>query len=86
MVMEGDLTWGGEYAREHTDDVVQNCTPETYIILLTKVNPINSIKIGSYKQSQVCKVQHRKYSKKNSNNYVWCQVGTGNIGVMGHAL
>ena len=38
--MEGDVTWDGEYA----DDVLQNCAPETYIILLTNVTPINSIK------------------------------------------
>ena len=44
MVMEGDLTWGGEHTVQCTDHVLQNCTPETYIILLTDVTPINSIK------------------------------------------
>ena len=39
--MEGDLTWGGEQTTQYTDDVLQNCTPETYVILLTKVSPIN---------------------------------------------
>ena len=29
---------------QDTDDVSQNCTPETYIIVLTNVTPINSIK------------------------------------------
>ena len=29
---------------QYTDHVLQNCTPETYIILLTNVTPINSIK------------------------------------------
>ena len=42
-VMEGDLTWGGEHTVHYTDDVVQNCTPETYVILSAKVTPINSI-------------------------------------------
>ena len=28
---------------EGTDAVLQNCTPETYLILLTNVTPINSI-------------------------------------------
>ena len=28
----------------HAGDVLQNCTPETYIILLLNVAPINSIK------------------------------------------
>ena len=43
MVMEGDLTWSGEHKIQFTDDVLQNCTPETYIILLTNVAPINTI-------------------------------------------
>ena len=42
--MEGDLAWGGEHTIQCTDDVLQNCTPETYIILLSNVTPINSIK------------------------------------------
>ena len=44
MVTEGDLTWGGEHTIQYTDGVLQNCTLETYIILLTNVIPINSIK------------------------------------------
>ena len=43
MVMEGDLTWDGENTVQHTPDVLQNCIPETYIILLTNVTPIDSI-------------------------------------------
>ena len=39
MVMEGDFTWGGEYTIQYTDNAIQNCTPETYIILLTNVIP-----------------------------------------------
>ena len=41
--MEAELTWGGEHTIQHTDDVFYNCTPETYVILLTDVTPINSI-------------------------------------------
>ena len=33
MVMEGKLIWGGVHTMQKTDDVLQNCTPETYIIL-----------------------------------------------------
>ena len=44
MVMEGDMTWGGEHTIQYTDDVLQNCTPETYIVLLSNVTSINSIK------------------------------------------
>ena len=42
--MEGDLTWGVEHTIQHTDDFLQNCMPETYIILLNHVTPICSIK------------------------------------------
>ena len=41
MVMEEDLTWGNEHTIQYTDDVLQSSTPETYIILLTNVTPIN---------------------------------------------
>ena len=41
--MEGDLIWGDERTVQYTDNVLQNCTPETYIILLTNVTPINSV-------------------------------------------
>ena len=43
--MEGDLTWGGEHTIQYTDDVLQKCTPESCIILLTNVTPIHSIKM-----------------------------------------
>ena len=43
MVMEGGLTLGGEHTTQYTDDVLQNCTIETYSILLINVTPINSI-------------------------------------------
>ena len=41
MVMEGELTSGGEHTIQCTHDILQNCTPETYIILLTNATPIN---------------------------------------------
>ena len=41
---DGDLTWGGEHIVQYTDDVLLNCTPEAFIILLTNVTPINSMK------------------------------------------
>ena len=44
MVMEGDLTWSGEHTIQYTDDLLQNCTYETYIISLTNVTSIYSIK------------------------------------------
>ena len=41
MMTGGDLTLDGEHTMQHTDDVSQNCTPETYVILLTSVTAIN---------------------------------------------
>ena len=38
------LNLGGEHTMQYTDEVLQNCTPETYVILLTNVIPMNSIK------------------------------------------
>ena len=43
MVMGGDWTWGGEHTAQYTDGVVQNRTPETFLILLTSFTPINSV-------------------------------------------
>ena len=45
--MEGDQTWGGEYTIQYTGGVLQNGTPETYIIFLTNIAPRNSILIKS---------------------------------------
>ena len=42
--MDGDLAWGGEHAMQYIDDVLQNSALEIYVILLTIVTPINSIK------------------------------------------
>ena len=50
MVMEGDLTWGGEHTIQYSDDILQNCTSETYRILLTNVTPLKSIKIKRDKE------------------------------------
>ena len=52
MVMEGDLTQDGEHTTQYIDDALQNCTPETYIMLLTNVTPQNSIKWVCYLDTQ----------------------------------
>ena len=44
MVRDSDLTRGGEHTTQGTDNVLWNCAPQTCIILLTSVTPINSIK------------------------------------------
>ena len=31
MLMEGDVTWGAEHTVQHTDDVPENCAPETCV-------------------------------------------------------
>lgn len=43
MLIE-DLTWGNKYVTQYTDEVLQNCTLETYNILLTNLIPINLTK------------------------------------------
>ena len=45
MEIEEGLTLGGEHTMQYTEDVLQNCIFETYIILLTKVTLRNLIKI-----------------------------------------
>ena len=56
--MEGNLTWDGEHTIQCPDDVLYNCTPETYTTLLTNVTPINSIKIFKFlkikKEAALC--------------------------------
>ena len=42
------MIWGGEHTIQYIDDILEDCTPETYIILLTNVTPINSLKINKY--------------------------------------
>ena len=37
--MEGNLTLSDEHTIQYTDDVLENDTPETCIILLTNVTP-----------------------------------------------
>ena len=43
MAMESGLTLGSKHAMQHTNDVLQNFTLETYIILLIHVTPMNLI-------------------------------------------
>ena len=43
MVMEGDLTWGGEHTRQYTGDMLQNCTPD----LCNFINRNNACEIKS---------------------------------------
>ena len=45
MVMKGDLTLSDEHTTQNAVAVLQNCTPETYVILLTNVTTINSTKM-----------------------------------------
>ena len=41
-----------------------------------KVKGLRSTNCQLKSQSQGCKVQPRKYSQEQCNNYVWCQMGT----------
>ena len=49
MLTEGDLTWGTEHTIQHTGDVLDSSSAETYIILLPNITPLNSIKIKKVK-------------------------------------
>ena len=42
-IIKVDKIEGGEHIVHCTDDVLYNCTPENYIILLSNVTPRNSI-------------------------------------------
>ena len=44
MLTEHDLTFGGGHTVQYTDHVLQKCTLETYMTLLTNVIPKNLIK------------------------------------------
>lgn len=44
LAVEEDLIWGGERGRRHADDVLQNSTLKTYVILLTDTTPTNPTK------------------------------------------
>lgn len=44
MVTEKDQTLGGKHTVKYTDDALQYCTHETYIMLLSNVTPRNLIK------------------------------------------
>ena len=44
MGKDGDLTWGDEHTTQYTGDVLQNCTPETHIIVSSNVTPIIQFK------------------------------------------
>ena len=57
--MEGNLTWCGEHTKQYTDYVLQNSIPETYIILLTNVSPINSMKTLKMEKKQVRKTKQK---------------------------
>ena len=41
--MGGDLTWAGEHTVQCASDVSYSCAPETCVILLTNVTPMNSL-------------------------------------------
>lgn len=40
LATEGEVTWGGAHTMQHTDDVLQNCTPETHAVSLIIVTLI----------------------------------------------
>ena len=62
--MERDLTQGDEHTIQYIDDVLQNCTPETYIIvLISHHNKFHNIKQNILVQRNMCIY----YNYKNSS-------------------
>ena len=61
-VREGDLTRGGEHIVQCADDVLWNCAPETCVILLTSVAPINSIKSKKREREYKILIHIKTYS------------------------
>ena len=59
MVRENDWTLVSGHTIQYTADVSQNCTLKTYIIFLTKVAPINLIKILQNKFGELQCLQGR---------------------------
>lgn len=47
-----ELTLGGEHTMQYVDDVLQNCTLDTYVILLANVSPINLTKTKKETEAQ----------------------------------
>ena len=66
MVIEGDSTWGGERTIQNTDHVLYNYTPLTYIILLTSITSINSIK---KKETTGCSADRSATVKRYFNGF-----------------
>ena len=67
MVMNGYLTLGGGHRMWYTHDILQSCTLENCIILLTNATPINSIKLKEKYldvRSKALKLLDKKIRKK----------------------
>ena len=72
MVTEDGLTLGGDHIVQYTDLVSQKCTLKTYIILLTNVPPINTIKTNTTTKNKPQKLPHtyQMSNKRNKNTHV----------------
>ena len=77
--MEGDFTWGGEHTVQCTDNVLQNCTLETYIILLTSVTPVNTIKFFKEKS-----LEFKEWNNKAIKEF-WGLIQQSYLELMGEA-
>ena len=64
MMMDGVLPWGGGHTIQHTDGVLQNCAPETSILLLASVTPRNSIKREKIQNPQNNPTTQLKYGQR----------------------
>ena len=65
------MIWGDKYTVQCTNDVLYNCIPENYIILLTNVTPINLIKNNKkiFKQCGASTCSFVKITLLTARNY-----------------
>lgn len=68
MEIAGDKTLGGEHTMEHTDNVLQNCTLETCVLLINVSSPMNLIK--NQIQTIICFNRYVSF-KEEMIKWVW---------------
>ena len=61
------LDLGGEHTIQYRDEIIWKCTLKTYIVVFTKVTPVNSIK--NFKKTTSCYLKY--YLSKKELKYIF---------------
>ena len=79
MVMEGDLTWGGEHTVQYADDVLQNCTSDNLYNFISQChfNKYNKKKFWAKKAPKI-----NMSRKRNGEIIVSSIKGVGKTGYL----